>query len=392
MKEFEKLKTNTVEIIQEEELKTKLQQGKKLVVKYGIDPTAPIIHIGHAVSLRKLRQFQELGHKVVIIVGDFTAKIGDPSFRDKGRPKLSEEEIQENMKNYKSLIFKILNPDKTEFRYNSEWLTNFNLNYLVDLLSHFTVAQLLEREDFAKRYKENKPIGVHEILYPIFQAYDSVMIKADVEVGGQDQKFNLLFAREMQKMFEMQPQTIVTLPLLEGLDGVRKMSKSYNNYVSITEEPKEMYGKLMSIPDEMIVKYLHLTTEMEEKEIRKYETLMSEQKINPMEVKRKLAYEVVKLYHSSEKAKEAEEEFIKVFSKKEIPTEIPSYQHKGGKIWVVKLLVDAGLVGTRSEARRVIQQGGVAIDGEVIRDIDLEFVPKRGTIIRVGKRRFRKIE
>jgi tyrosyl-tRNA synthetase len=383
-----RIKKNTVEIIPENELAERLASGRPLRVKLGIDPTAPDIHLGLAVVLRKLREFQDMGHTAVLIVGDFTAKIGDPSGRSRTRPQLSDSDIEKNMETYRPQIFKILHEEQTEFRYNSEWLGSLSSKDIIELAAKFTVAQVLERDDIAKRYEKNEPIALHELLYGLFQAYDSVAVNADIELGGSDQRFNVLFGREMQRQFDQTPQVVVLMPLLEGTDGVKKMSKSYGNYVGITESPEQIFGKLMSITDACIGQYARLTTDLDEKEI---ERDLNDKTKNPRDIKLRLAREVVAIYHSQEEAVRAEEEFLQVFSKRELPSEIPCYTPQEKKIWIVKLLVDSGLVPTRNEARRLIDQGGVKLDGVPVKDANFEFEPKSETTLQVGKRRFLKI-
>jgi tyrosyl-tRNA synthetase len=388
---LEIIKRGTVDVIPEEELLEKLKQKRPLRVKLGIDASRPDIHIGIAVILWKLREFQDLGHTAVLIVGDFTGRIGDPSGKSKTRPQLTDEEIKRNVTTYREQVFKILREDRTEFRYNSEWSDKLSVRDMIRLCSKTTVARILERDDFTNRYKQGVPIALHEMLYPIFQAYDSVSIKADVELGGTDQKFNLLQGRELQREFGMEPQMIITMPLLEGLDGINKMSKSYDNYVGITESPREMFGKLMSIPDTLILKYLTLTTRLPESEISEIEMRLNTLGTNPRDIKERLAHEVVKLYHSERDAKFARDEFRKVFREKGIPGEIPTYELKGKSIWIVKLLVDSELAPSRSEARRLVSQGGVKINGEMIRDIDFEIAAENELIIKVGKRKFLRV-
>ncbi|MBI4721590.1 MAG: tyrosine--tRNA ligase [Candidatus Stahlbacteria bacterium] len=388
MNKVEIIRQNTVEIIPEDELINKLNSGKQLRVKWGIDPTAPDVHLGNAVCLRKLREFQELGHKVILIVGDFTAKIGDPSGKSIKRPQISDADIDKNMTNYIPQILKILIPDLTEFRYNSEWLGKLTSEQIIKLAARFTVAQVLEREDISNRYKKGEPVALHELLYALFQGYDSVAVHADIEIGATEQKFNILFGREVQREFGHPLQVVITLPILEGLDGVRKMSKSYNNYIGITESPREMFGKLMSIPDSSIINYIRLTTNINENEISDIESQLKEGKVNPRDIKIKLAREVIAIYHSNEEAIEAEEEFIQVFSKREVPTDIPVYVSHEKKVWIVKLLVDAGIVATRSEVRRLIEQGGIEIDGQVVKDVNFEL--ENDAIIKIGKHKFLK--
>ena len=341
--------------------------------------------------LRKLRQFQDLGHIAVLIVGDFTAKIGDPSERSKTRKPLTDTQIRENMKGYKRQIFKILDEERTEFRYNSEWLSKLSSSDIVKLASQITVARLLERDDFEKRYKEENPIALHEFLYPLFQAYDSVMIKADIELGGTDQQWNHLMGRDLQRSFGQEPQVVFLMPLLEGLDGVHKMSKSYNNYIGIEEPAKEQFGKVMSIPDELILRYFELCADYDEESLGEVKEKL-ESGENPMELKFDLAESIVRLYHSDEDAKRERAEFIRVFSREEVPQDIDEYYvKKDEKIWIVELLDSAGLVKSRGEARRLIGQGALKIDGEKVTDFNLNISFSAEAIIRLGKKRFLKL-
>lgn len=391
------LERNVVDLIRREELLERLKGKRPLRIKFGADPTAPDIHLGHTVILRKLREFQEFGHRVILIIGDFTARIGDPSGRVKTRKPLTPQKIEENARTYREQVFRILLPERTEVRYNSEWLGKLNLSQFLKLTSHYTVARMLERDDFSLRYQDGYPIGIHEFLYPLLQAYDSVVLKADVEIGGTDQKFNLVLGREIQKSFGQPPQVIITMPLLEGTDGKEKMSKSLGNYIGVTEPPREMYGKLMSIPDELIFKYLCLLTSLEEEEIEKKEKDFQEGLLHPKELKKELARRVVAFFYGEGKAKEEEEEFEAVFTRKEKPQEIPLFlvepeELKGGKVWIVRLLTLCGLAPSRSEARRLIQQGGVRVDGEKIGDENLEIPLGEGErILRVGKRKFLRV-
>ncbi len=387
MNDFELIKRGTADIITEEELKEKLKEKRSLRVKFGIDPTAPDIHLGFAIGLRKLRQFQELGHIAVLVIGDFTAKIGDPSGQSKTRPVLTDKEIKRNMARYKEDIFNILLPERTEFRYNSEWCAPLSSTDVIRLAQKVTLARIIERDDFEKRLKENSPISLHELLYPIFQAYDSVFINADIELGGTDQTFNLLMGRELQRGFGKPPQVCLTLPLLEGLDGVRKMSKSYNNYISIKDPPGEMFGKIMSISDSLIIKYYELCTDLSVEEIKKIKEILTSG-ANPRNMKARLAKEIVKMYHSEKAAVEAEREFERIFREKGIPNDIGSYTLKG-KIWIVRLLQNVGFATTGSEVRRLINQGAVEIDGEVIKDVNYEV--DKGGVLKVGKRKFIKL-
>jgi tyrosyl-tRNA synthetase len=383
------LKRRTSQIFTEADLLAKLQRaaqsGEPLRVKLGVDPTAPDIHVGIGIVLWKLRQFQDLGHQVVLIVGDFTARIGDPSGKSATRPMLSQEEIARNMQSYREQAFRILDPERTEFRYNSEWLAPLTFEQILGLTSRYTVARLLERDDFSKRFKDNQPISVLEFLYPLAQAYDSVAVRADVELGGDDQLFNLLAGREIQERYGQEPQVAIITPLLEGTDGVKKMSKSYGNYIGITEPPNEMYGKLMSIPDALTEKYVRLLTDLD------WETLRSN---HPKAQKQALARAVVRLYHDEEAAKQAEEEFERVFAQGGRPRDIQrvairrSALNPEGAIWIVDLLAHSGLVSSRSEARRLISQGAVELDGQRVESVDFDLHVKDGLLLRVGKHRF----
>ncbi|MDD2890695.1 MAG: tyrosine--tRNA ligase [bacterium] len=391
--QLEFIKRNTVEIIPENELLDKLNFSEKskkpLRVKLGIDPTAPDMHLGNAVVLRKLREFQELGHIALLIVGDFTAKIGDPSGRSKTRPQITNEEIEKNMATYKEQIFKILIPEKTEFRYNSEWLGKLTSEEIIKLASKFTLAQLLEREEISNRYKNNEPISLHELFYAIFQGYDSVATMTDIELGATEQKFNLLVGRELQREYFQAPQVTMTMPILVGTDGVKKMSKSYGNYIGITETPVNMFGKVMSIPDSCIMNYFQLATNLPEVEIKNIEQLLKSS--NPRDIKSRLGYEIVKVYHSEAEAKEAEQGFVKMFSKKEVPEDMRVYEVKEEKIWLPQLLLDSGAVPTKSEARRLIEQKAVEVDGQVVTDIKFELEVKSPVVLKVGKRQFLKV-
>lgn len=391
MTNLEVIKRNTVEIIPENELEAKIKEKRPLRVKLGIDPTAPNIHIGNVVCLRKLREFQDLGHIAVLIVGNFTAKIGDPSGRSVTRPQITDAEIEKNMEDYKPQIFKILKEEQTEFRYNSDWLSKLTSEEIIRLASKFTVSQVLEREEISKRFEKEEPIALHEIFYALFQGYDSYAVKADIELGATEQKFNLLFGREMQRIFGQSPQVAITMPILEGLDGVRKMSKSYNNYVGITESPDEMFGKLMSIPDTSIINYFKLATELPSSEITDIEKELKKSTTNPMDYKLRLAKEIVAVYHSQPQAIKAEENFLKVFRNKEVPEDIPVFTPQDKKIWIVKLLVDSGAVPSRNEARRIIQQGGLTINGTTVNDTELELEVKGELILQIGKRKFLKV-
>ena len=379
-------------IVPESALLEKLKRGKPLNIKLGVDPTAPDIHIGHAVPLRKLRQFQDLGHRVTLIIGDGTALIGDPSGRNSTRPQLTSEQIKENAQTYVDQAFKVLDPDRTTLRYNSEWLLPLTLEDLLSLTSKFTVARILERDDFHNRYATNKPISVHEFLYPIMQAYDSVSIEADVELGGSDQLFNLLAGRELMEKMGMEPQVCLTLPLLEGTDGVRKMSKSYGNYIGVTDEPADMFGKVMSIPDEIMVKYYRLASSVPVDEVDEIERGLAADELHPNKVKRKLASNIVATYYDEEQARAAEERFDLVHKAHEVPDDLPEFAadltpNDQGKVYLAKLIVDAGLAGSASEARRLIDGGGVKVNNEPVPAKAYNIDPSaiEGATLQVGK-------
>ncbi|MBE0476940.1 MAG: tyrosine--tRNA ligase [Coriobacteriia bacterium] len=344
----------------------KLRSGRQLVAKLGVDPTAPDLHLGHAVPLRKLRQFQDLGHKVVLIIGDFTALIGDPSGRNTTRPALTGEEIEVNAQTYIEQAFRILDPDATEMRRNSEWLSPLGFADVLRLTSRFTIARILERDDFQKRYREGVGISLHEFLYPVAQAYDSVAVRADVEIGGTDQLFNLLAGRELMEKLGLEPQVCLTLPLLEGTDGVQKMSKTYGNYIGLTDEPDDMFGKVMSIPDELTVKYFRLATSVPVGEVDAIEAALVSGEAHPGEVKRRLAREIVALYHGQKAADSAEEAFDRVFKRHEAPEEMRSHVLAEETVYLPKVLEDLGFATSRSESRRLIDQGGVRIDGRPV--------------------------
>lgn len=372
-------------------MKEKLKEERPLRVKLGIDPTAPEIHLGFAVVLRKLRQFQDVGHIAVLIVGDFTARIGDPSGRSKTRVSLSEKQIRENMKGYTRQIFKILDKEKTELRYNSEWLSKLDPSDIIRLTSQITIARLLERDDFNERFKAENPIALHELLYPMFQAYDSVAVKADVELGGTDQRWNHLLGRDLQRSFGLDPQVVFLMPLLEGLDGVKKMSKSFNNFIGIEESPREQFGKVMSIPDKLILRYYELCLDYYDELLKNVKKRLKSGE-NPMDLKLELAEGIVRQYHSDRDAKRERAEFIRVFSREEVPKDIEEFFIKKDKeIWIIEVLDNAGLVKSRGEARRLIEQGALRIDGEKINDFSLNISIKNEVILRLGKKRFLKL-
>ena len=399
--QMEHLRRGTIEIVPEDELRSKLKKstetGVPLKLKLGLDPTAPDIHIGHAVVLRKLRQFQDLGHEVIIILGDFTASIGDPSGRSITRPLLTPEEIAVNARTYEEQYCRILDSSKTKVVFNSEWLGKLDFAGVIRLAAKVTVARVLERDDFATRLSEGRPIGLHEILYPVCQAYDSVALKSDVELGGMDQKFNILMGRDLQRESGQEPQVAMFMPILVGLDGVQKMSKSLGNYVGIAEAPNEMFGKLMSIPDNLMSQYFELCTDVPVKEIKEMEDGISGGKLHPMDVKKRLGREIVTIYHDGAAAVEAQGEFERVFSSRELPTDIPTVKItasvlKDRKIWAPKLLSMTGTASSNSDARRLIDQGGVSLDGVKITDSNADVEIVDGQVLRVGKLKFVRLE
>jgi tyrosyl-tRNA synthetase len=388
--------SGAADIVPVEALKTKLQSGRPLTIKLGVDPTAPDLHLGHAVPLRKLRQFQDLGHTVVLIIGDFTALIGDPSGRSTTRPPLTAEQIEANAATYIEQAFKVLDPNMTVMRRNSEWLAPLGFADVLRLASQFTVARILERDDFQKRYREGIGISLHELLYPMAQAYDSVAIKADVELGGTDQLFNLLAGRELMEKLDLEPQVCLTLPLLEGTDGVQKMSKSYGNYVGLTDEPDDMFGKVMSIPDALMIKYYRLCTALTVDEIDMLESALAAGTEHPNLAKRRLAREIVGLYHGERAAVDAEEAFDRVFKHREMPEEIAEVRvARSDPVYVPGLMKEAGLAATASEARRLIDGGAVRIDGEPYAPqggaYDLAWSAVAGKVLQAGKRRYARI-
>ncbi len=391
------IKRGAFEIIPEEELVKKLEKSFKdgipLTIKLGCDPSRPDLHIGHSVVLRKLAQFQELGHQAILIIGDFTGMIGDPSGRNVTRPALSLEETRINGQSYLEQASKILNKQKTKIVYNSEWLGKMSFEDVIKLSSKYTVARMIERDDFTKRFKAGEPISVHEFLYPLAQAMDSVAIKSDVELGGTDQKFNLLVGRDIQREFGIEPQVILTMPLIVGTDGVEKMSKSYNNYIGISEAPEEIYGKTLSIPDDLIYNYYELATNISNEELKEIRNRLNDSKFNPRDLKRKLARTLVAMYHNNEAAVKAEEEFDKVFIKKEIPDDIAEFKIGNDikEIGILDLITKVNFAASKGEARRLVSQGGVSLNGEKVEDITAVVKPENGLILKVGKRKFIKI-
>ena len=393
--QFRLISHGVADLLPEDEFKKKLEKSvatnTPLIVKLGLDPTAPDIHLGHTVVLRKLKLFQDFGHKVIILIGDFTARIGDPTGKSVTRPPLTEEQVITNAKTYQEQIFKVLDPEKTEVRFNSEWLSKLDFADVLKLASKYTVARMLERDDFHKRYTEGRPISIHEFMYPLMQGYDSIALKADVEFGGTDQTFNLLMGRHLQGEEGMPEQTIITMPILEGLDGVQKMSKSLGNYIGISEAPSEMYGKAMSIPDELMMRYFMLVTDMSIEEQEQLAKDLESGAAHPRDVKMKLAHTIVRLYHGEEAANFGQEEFIRVFQKHAMPTDIPEYKVAVTEepVFVPQLLSDAGLTASNGEARRSIKAGAFKIDGEKCNEEHI--VLKDGMVLQVGKRKFIKI-
>ena len=393
--QFRLISHGVADLLPEDEFKKKLEKAvatnTPLIVKLGLDPTAPDIHLGHTVVLRKLKLFQDFGHKVIILIGDFTARIGDPTGKSVTRPPLTEEQVITNAKTYQEQIFKVLDPAKTEVRFNSEWLSKLDFADVLKLASKYTVARMLERDDFHKRYTEGRPISIHEFMYPLMQGYDSIALKADVEFGGTDQTFNLLMGRHLQGEEGMPEQTIITMPILEGLDGVQKMSKSLGNYIGISEAPSEMYGKAMSIPDELMMRYFMLVTDMSIEEQEQLSKDLESGAAHPRDVKMKLAHTIVRLYHGEEAANFGQDEFVRVFQKHAMPTDIPEYKVAITEepVFVPQLLSDAGLTASNGEARRSIKAGAFKIDGEKCNEEHI--VLKDGMVLQVGKRKFIKI-
>lgn len=382
------IERGAVEIINTEELQKKLAKGRPLRIKAGFDPTAPDLHLGHTVLIQKLKHFQDLGHQVIFLIGDFTGMIGDPSGKSETRPPLTREQVMENAETYKRQIFKILDEERTEIAFNSTWMDAFTSADFVSLCSRYTVARMLERDDFHNRYTENRSIAIHEFLYPLVQGYDSVALKADVELGGTDQKFNLLMGRHLQQQYGQEPQIILTVPILEGLDGVKKMSKSLNNYVGIEEDPTNMYGKIMSISDELMWRYYEL---LSDKSLSEIETLKKDVDcctLHPKKAKELLAWEITARFHSESAAKHAEENFRQVFAKGENPEDMPTYTVDSGEnSRPIAFLADSGLTESRGEAKRLIKQGALSIDGEKYSDGEYVLQPGEYTV-KLGKRRF----
>lgn len=388
------IKRGIVDLIEEEELIRKLERSlrekKPLKIKAGFDPTAPDLHLGHTVLLRKLKHFQDLGHEVYFLIGDFTALIGDPTGRSETRPALTKEQVLENAKTYEAQVFKILDPLKTKVVFNSSWFSQMKAEDIIRLCAKYTLARILEREDFKKRYEGGIPISIHELIYPLFQAYDSVALQADVELGGTDQLFNLLIGRDIQREYGQEPQVIITTPLLEGLDGIQKMSKSLGNYVGIMDHPKEMFGKLMSIPDSLMWKYYQLLTDLPLEEIENLRENTINGKYHPMEIKKRLAFLIVSQFHSPEEAKRAQEEFERVFSRRELPSEIETYETSHGKVYLPKLFKELGLFKSSSEVKRLINQRAIDLNKVTVEKEEIELNPGEH-IFKIGKKRFIKV-
>ncbi len=396
--QLEHLKKGCVEIIQEKELEAKLarslKEKKPLRVKAGFDPTAPDIHLGHTVLLRKMKHFQDMGHEVIFLIGDFTGLIGDPSGRSTTRPPMTREEINKNAETYKIQIFKILDPKKTIIDFNSRWLGKLTSFDIINLTAKYTVARILERDDFSNRLKNGQPISTHELLYPLMQAYDSVALEADVELGGTDQKFNLLVGREIQREFKQEPQVVMTMPLLEGLDGVEKMSKTLDNYVGITESTSEIFGKIMSISDPLMFRYFELLTDEPLSQIEKWKKEAKEAKVNPKDLKSRLARSIVADFWSKQEAEKAAEEFERVFKNKEIPSEIEVIEVKATEIPLIDLMVNQNIFPSRGEAKRIIRQGGIYLDGQRVEDIGQKIDLRKNVerVLKIGKKNFYKIK
>ncbi|GGE19752.1 tyrosine--tRNA ligase [Marinithermofilum abyssi] len=399
--QLEVIRRGAAELIPEEDLVKKVRRsvetGEPLKVKLGLDPSAPDIHIGHTVVLNKLRQFQELGHLVQLVIGDFTGRIGDPTGKSETRKQLTEEEVKQNAQTYAEQLFKILDRNKTEIHFNSKWLSPLDFAAVVDLAAKTTVARMLERDDFSKRYHSGQAISIHEFFYPLMQGYDSVALESDIELGGTDQKFNLLMGRQLQREYGQEEQVILMMPLLEGLDGNKKMSKSLGNYIGINEEPNEIYGKAMSIPDELMLKYFELVTDLSLGELKELKAGLADGSIHPRDAKMRLARRLTAMYHGDEAAEEAEAHFKRVFQKRALPDEIPEVEIAAseleeGRVWVVELLSKLKLVSSKGDARRMIKQGAVRINEEKVTDGNAHITVEDGMVVQVGKRKFAKVK
>ena len=393
--QLERLQFGCVDLITKSDLLKKLKRGKPLNIKFGADPTRPDLHLGHTVVLNKLRAFQELGHHVQFLIGDFTARIGDPSGRNATRPLLTEEEIKENAKTYAKQIYKILDPEKTEIVYNSKWLLSFTSADFIALASRYTVAQMLEREDFTKRYKSGTPIAIHEFLYPLTQGYDSVALKSDVELGGTDQLFNLLVGRDLQSQYGQEPQVVLTMPLLEGLDGVNKMSKSMDNYISVVDTAKDMFGKTMRVSDELMYRYYQLLTDIKPQELAQLKSDVESGKKHPRDVKVNLAKFIVQRFHSQAAAQASEDEFNRIFAQKGLPDDVADFAVSAeDQVSLASLLVKAQICTSNSEASRLIEGGGVQIDGQKVQDKKMKMDLKSGNsfLLKAGKKHYLRVK
>ncbi len=390
------IRRGAAEVIDEKELALQLEKsiktGRPLRVKAGFDPTAPDLHLGHTVLLQKMKQFQDLGHEVIFLIGDFTGMIGDPTGKSETRKSLTPEEVKINARTYLEQVFKILDKSKTTVAYNSEWMNKFSSVDMIGLAARYTVARMLERDDFQKRMAANLPVSIHELMYPLIQGYDSVALKADVELGGTDQKFNLLVGRDMQRSYELAPQTVLTMPLLEGTDGVQKMSKSLGNSIGVLDDPSEMFGKIMSISDELMWRYFELLSDIREEELGSLKSQAKSGELNPKNIKVRLAKEIVARYHSEEASEHAAQEFDNVFKKKNVPDNIPEAKTWGGEArWICKVLTEHALTESTSAASRLIKQGAVTVNGQKVSDKDHQLEGNREHLIKVGKKRFLKI-
>ncbi len=398
--QFEILKSNTVDLISEKELlaklKTSIKEKKPLRIKFGADPSKPDLHLGHLVQLLKLKQFQDLGHEVLFLIGDFTAQIGDPTGKNETRPALIKEEVLEYSKTYSHQVFKILDKKKTKVIYNSEWFDKFSSSDFIKLSSQYTVARMIERDDFEKRFKANQPIGLHEFLYPLVQGFDSVKLKSDIELGGTDQKFNLLVGRDLQKSYGQSAQSILTLPLLEGLDGIKKMSKSLDNYIGFNETPKDMFGKFLSISDELMYRYAKLILLKSDKEIKSLQTQVGLGKAHPKKIKTALAKQVIQIFYTSKQADQAEQEFERIFVKGGIPDDVKEvhFKKQEAPLWICKVIVEVGFAQSNSQARRLVESRAVEIDGIKLKDPKFELLLSSADntyLLKVGKKNFAKI-
>jgi tyrosyl-tRNA synthetase len=390
--QLELIKRGAVEVLPEEELLTKLKRGRPLKIKTGFDPTAPDLHLGHTVLIQKMKQFQDLGHEVIFLIGDFTGMIGDPSGKSETRKQLTREEVVANAETYKEQIFKILDPKKTIIEFNHHWMEQLDAVGLIELAAKYTVARMLEREDFKQRYQGQQSISIHEFLYPLIQGYDSVVLKADVELGGTDQRFNLLIGRELQREYGQEPQVVLTMPLLEGTDGVHKMSKSLSNYIGINEAPEEMFGKIMSISDEVMWRYYELLSDKELAEIQTLRSQVEEGNLHPMEIKKQLAKELVSRFHGSAQAQFALDYFESRYQKRSVPEGIRKQFSAPESVWICELIADhLQFAKSRGEARRLVSQGAVKVDGKVVTDINFQFQGRRHQLIEVGKNRIAQV-